>query len=83
MPQLALLATTLVWGATFPATKAALAQLPPLSFLFVRFLLGALLAVAAAWALEDGEGRVEAGRWLGVADGLYEAHRRIAAQPHG
>jgi drug/metabolite transporter (DMT)-like permease len=51
MPQLALLATTLVWGATFPATKAALAQLPPLSFLFVRFVLGALLAVAAAWAL--------------------------------
>ncbi|CAI4031096.1 Permease of the drug/metabolite transporter (DMT) superfamily protein [Nitrospira tepida] len=51
MPQLALLATTLVWGATFPATKAALAQLPPLSFLFLRFLLGALLAVAAALAL--------------------------------
>ncbi|MEX5214508.1 MAG: DMT family transporter [Nitrospiraceae bacterium] len=51
MPQLALLATTIVWGATFPATKAALAQLPPLSFLFIRFLLGALLAVAAAWAM--------------------------------
>jgi drug/metabolite transporter (DMT)-like permease len=43
MPRLALLLTTLVWGATFPATKAALEQIPPLSFLFLRFLLGALL----------------------------------------
>lgn len=41
MPRLALLLTTLIWGATFPATKAALDQIPPLSFLFLRFLLGA------------------------------------------
>ncbi|WHZ13523.1 MAG: Permease of the drug/metabolite transporter (DMT) superfamily [Nitrospira sp.] len=40
MPQLALFLTTVVWGATFPATKAALEQIPPLSFLFLRFLLG-------------------------------------------
>jgi drug/metabolite transporter (DMT)-like permease len=56
IPRLALLATTLVWGATFPATKAALAQIPPLSFLFVRFGLGALVAAAVAlgcgWRLE-------------------------------
>ncbi|MBS0170346.1 MAG: DMT family transporter [Nitrospira sp.] len=43
MPQLALLLTTIVWGATFPATKAALAQISPLSFLFLRFLLGTLV----------------------------------------
>ncbi len=43
MPRLALLLTTLIWGATFPATKAALEQIPPLSFLFLRFLLGSLL----------------------------------------
>ncbi|HEY6084969.1 MAG TPA: DMT family transporter [Nitrospira sp.] len=43
MPRLALLLTTLIWGATFPATKAALEQIPPLSFLFLRFLLGTLL----------------------------------------
>ncbi len=43
MPRLALLLTTLIWGATFPATKAALDQIPPLSFLFLRFLLGAAL----------------------------------------
>lgn len=43
MPRLALLLTTLIWGATFPATKAALEQIPPLSFLFLRFLLGAVL----------------------------------------
>jgi drug/metabolite transporter (DMT)-like permease len=46
MPRLALILTTLIWGATFPATKAALAQIPPFSFLFLRFLLGAVLAVA-------------------------------------
>lgn len=44
MPRLALLLTTLIWGATFPATKAVLEQIPPLSFLFLRFLLGAALA---------------------------------------
>jgi drug/metabolite transporter (DMT)-like permease len=43
MPQFALLLTTFIWGATFPATKAVLEQLPPLSFLFLRFLLGTLL----------------------------------------
>jgi len=43
MPQLALLLTTFVWGATFPATKAALEQITPLAFLFLRFLLGMLL----------------------------------------
>lgn len=49
MPRLALLLTTFIWGATFPATKAALEQIPPLSFLFLRFLLGAILIVA--WLL--------------------------------
>ncbi len=43
MPRLALLLTTLIWGATFPATKAALEQIPPFSFLFLRFLLGVVL----------------------------------------
>lgn len=45
MPRLALLLTTLIWGATFPATKAALEQLPPFAFLFIRFLLGLALAL--------------------------------------
>jgi len=45
MPQLALVLTTLVWGATFPATKAALEQLPPFSFLLLRFLLGTVLVL--------------------------------------
>lgn len=45
MPRLALLLTTLIWGATFPATKVVLEQIPPLSFLFLRFCLGALLVV--------------------------------------
>lgn len=49
MPRLALLLTTFIWGATFPATKAALEQIPPLSFLSLRFLLGTLLV--AGWFL--------------------------------
>ena len=43
MPRFALLLTTFIWGATFPATKAVLEQIPPFSFLFLRFLLGTLL----------------------------------------
>lgn len=46
MPQLALLLTTFIWGATFPATKAVLEQIPPLSFLFLRFLIGTLCSFA-------------------------------------
>jgi drug/metabolite transporter (DMT)-like permease len=51
MPRLALILTTLIWGATFPATKAALAQIPPFSFMCLRFLLGAILAVGVYLAV--------------------------------
>ena len=61
MPRLALILTTLIWGATFPATKAALAQIPPFSFMFFRFLLGALLAVGVYLAVG---GRLRADREL-------------------
>lgn len=49
MPQLALLFSTIIWGATFPATKIALEQLPPFTFLFLRFLLGVALVFLALW----------------------------------
>ncbi len=45
MPRVALLLSTMIWGATFPAAKAVLDQVPPLSFLFLRFLLGTLAVV--------------------------------------
>lgn len=61
MPRLALILTTLIWGATFPATKAALAQIPPFSFMFLRFLLGALLAIGVYLAMG---GRLRADREL-------------------
>jgi drug/metabolite transporter (DMT)-like permease len=51
MPQLALLLSTLIWGATFPATKAALDQVSTLTFLFVRFLVGAGLALSCVLML--------------------------------
>src|SRR4029077_1937226 len=58
MPRFALLLTTFIWGATFPATKAVLEQIPPFSFLFLRFLLGALLVggVFLLWRLRLGRG---------------------------
>ena len=52
MPQFALLLTTVIWAATFPATKLALEQVLPFSFLFLRFLFGTLavgLVLACAW----------------------------------
>jgi drug/metabolite transporter (DMT)-like permease len=45
-PQIALLLTTFMWGATFPATKAVLRQISPLPFLFLRFLIGAILVLS-------------------------------------
>lgn len=57
MPQLALLLTTLIWGATFPATKVVLQQVPPFTFLFMRFALGCTLVagvlLALRWSLEQ------------------------------
>ncbi|MEW6542185.1 MAG: DMT family transporter [Nitrospirota bacterium] len=66
MPQLAVLLSTLIWGATFPATKAALEQIPPFSFLFLRFLLGLLLTVAvllvlSRWRLRSDRATLQAG----------------------
>jgi drug/metabolite transporter (DMT)-like permease len=42
MPQFALLLTTVIWAATFPATKVALEDVPPLTFLFLRFVVSTL-----------------------------------------
>lgn len=53
MPQLALLLTTFIWGATFPATKAALEQIPPLTFLVLRFFIGVLCAWASLAAMGE------------------------------
>lgn len=51
MPHLILVLSALIWGATYPSTKAVLAQLPPFSFMFVRFFLGCLLVALAVLAL--------------------------------
>ena len=67
MPRLALLLTTLIWGATFPATKAALEQISPLSFLLLRFFLGTLLILlwfAVSLPLS----------WLRIANGWTSAY---------
>lgn len=53
MAYLALVFCTLIWGATFPATKVALEQVPPLTFLFLRFTLGTVLVFACCLVVRD------------------------------
>ncbi|WP_447972757.1 DMT family transporter [Nitrospira sp. Kam-Ns4a] len=48
--DLVVLLSTLAWAATFPATKAVLATVPPFAFLFLRFLLGTLVVVGGLLA---------------------------------
>jgi drug/metabolite transporter (DMT)-like permease len=43
-----LVTATLFWGATFPVVKAAVTEIPVLSFLWVRFALSALLLALLA-----------------------------------
>lgn len=43
LAELLLASVTLFWGATFPLVKAAVAEVPVLSFLWVRFALSAAL----------------------------------------
>jgi drug/metabolite transporter (DMT)-like permease len=50
MPQIALILTTVIWAATFPATKVALNEMSPLVFLFLRFLVSTI-AVGAVMML--------------------------------
>jgi drug/metabolite transporter (DMT)-like permease len=50
MPQIALILTTVIWAATFPATKVALTEMSPLMFLFLRFLVSTI-AVGAVMML--------------------------------
>src|SRR5207245_11415610 len=42
MPQFALLLTTFIWAATFPATKVALQEISPMAFLLLRFLVSTI-----------------------------------------
>lgn len=53
MAYLALVLCTLIWGATFPATKVALEQVSPLTFLFLRFALGTALVFSCFLAARD------------------------------
>ncbi|MEZ4647419.1 MAG: DMT family transporter [Candidatus Eisenbacteria bacterium] len=45
MPTLALLFVALIWGTTFVAVKAALAEIQPLHFLSLRFTIAALASL--------------------------------------
>src|SRR5215471_8520383 len=45
-PQVALLATIILWGCSFIASKAALRELSPVPLVFLRFALGTGLLVA-------------------------------------
>ncbi|MBI3559214.1 EamA family transporter, partial [Candidatus Gottesmanbacteria bacterium] len=42
-PILALIIANIIWGATSPIIKFSLANIPPMSLAFIRFLLAAFL----------------------------------------
>ena len=48
LAEFLLVTVTLFWGATFPIVKEAVAEVPVLCFLWVRFALAALLLAAFA-----------------------------------
>ena len=52
MPRFALLLTTFIWGATFPATKAVLEQTPPLCVSVSPISLGRIAGRGRVSALE-------------------------------
>lgn len=51
MAYLALVTATVIWGATFPAIKIALGQVPPFSFLFFRYLLGTIVVLGIVFVM--------------------------------
>src|SRR5437773_8009111 len=65
MPQFALLLTTFIWAATFPATKVALQEISPIAFLLLRFLVSTI-AVGAVMVVMKQPLRLNA-RTLGLA----------------
>ena len=68
MPQFALLLTTFIWAATFPATKVALQEISPIAFLLLRFLVSTI-AVGAVMLVMKQPLRLNA-RTLGLASVL-------------
>lgn len=81
LPVLALTGVTAVWGSTFFLIKDLLAQMSPLDFLGVRFVLAALVIVvcfwrrlaragARVWKLGGGLGVVYAGAQIAQTVGL-------------
>ena len=60
---LALLAASFVFGATFVVVKSAVVEVPPLTFVAWRFLLGALLL--SIFAFPAGAGSGGTARWPG------------------
>jgi drug/metabolite transporter (DMT)-like permease len=68
LATLALLAATAVWGATFVTVKGALAAADPMTFLALRFAVGALAAGLIGWRswATDWKGLLRPGFTLGL-----------------
>jgi drug/metabolite transporter (DMT)-like permease len=68
--ELALAGVTVVWGATFVVVKTAIAHIPPLLFLVLRFSVAAVaLGGIYAGALWRQRARASAWVWPGIAAG--------------
>jgi drug/metabolite transporter (DMT)-like permease len=79
---LALVAVAAVWGATFPVVKESVERIPPMEFLFLRFLLAAVLttAVFAPQHRRLGADGVRAGVGAGAALAAGYAFQTIGLQ---
>jgi drug/metabolite transporter (DMT)-like permease len=69
--ELALAGVTVVWGATFVVVKTAIAHIPPLLFLALRFSVAAV-ALCGIYAAALWRQRARAGEWVwpGIAAGV-------------
>lgn len=65
MPTIAMLVAVLIWGASFIATKAAVADIPPIAFAMLRFAL-AVAGLGVVHLLTRTPLRVERGLWRPV-----------------
>jgi drug/metabolite transporter (DMT)-like permease len=75
--DLALLLMVVIWGVNAVVVKATYAQIPPMAFMAIRFLVAGTLLLAVAWSVERSL-RIHRRDWLlmvaaaMVGTGLYQ-----------
>jgi drug/metabolite transporter (DMT)-like permease len=80
--NLYLILITAIWGGTFPFIRDAVAHLDPYIFVFVRFILGAILIIPIAWneLKKSSYSLIKMGIILGVLNSAAFISQTIALQ---